>query len=598
LQIVAAQLNLSRFKLDAPVLRLDATDFPEIDFQGATGGLGGAIDLRGRIHAEDGSGSVHARGSVDLVELAPEAILKRLPELRFHSPPHYDLRLEFGKSFRLTGAEMDAQITDLQVGDLHFEQIRARGHHAHGHYAIDDMYLKRGKQWIELTFNLDPTSRDYRVSLVGSAVPDEYNHLLPEWWAATFEDFDFHKTSASYGDFIIYGNIEQKAADLFYGHARAQGVAFRGLLLDEGELIVRGRGPYTEIRDLKASSSDGWAQGNIAFASRLDAIKGPVSVRLDLNAQLALDDASRLFEGNIAKRIEGFKTDVLPEIHLQATLFSQRYPEYESMSHYTLKANCPGPITYLGIPFEDLAFRLHGRASETYIRDLRFGYADGRGSAALDIATPPDQPPNLRYQLEIIDAEQNRALANLPPFDDIKRSLEPEVKDPNDTGDPAAKPARIDLKIHGQGLASDIWHHKGFGRFEIRYERLATIQLLGPLSKLLQRTQLNFTSFNLDTMHGDFTYTQDRAHFDPLEIDGLRTQIQAPGTLNLRDQSIDSRVSVFLFGNAGNPDSRLRKISDLLKRPIPNLLEFELTGTLQDQQFRSLYDPRNLLPDL
>jgi hypothetical protein len=56
------------------------------------------------------------------------------------------------------------------------------------------------------------------------------------------------------------------------------------------------------------------------------------------------------------------------------------------------------------------------------------------------------------------------------------------------------------------------------------------------------------------------------------------------------------RVLVSLFGNAGNPASNLRKIGDLITRPIPNLLEFELTGTLKDQKLRSLYDPRNLIP--
>ena len=99
-------------------------------------------------------------------------------------------------------------------------------------------------------------------------------------------------------------------------------------------------------------------------------------------------------------------------------------------------------------------------------------------------------------------------------------------------------------------------------------------------------------------MHGDFLYEDDLVTFDPLRIDGDRTQINTPGTLCLSDQTLNMNVEVKLFGNAGKPGSKLRKIGDLIAKPIPNLLQFELTGTLKDQKLRSLYDPRNLIPNL
>lgn len=597
-QLAASKLILSRYKIDAPILELEAREFPEVSFHGAASGLGGAFNLDGRIHARNRSGTVQAEGSVNLADWVPHAILERLPEIRFHAPPLYRLNIVFGDGFSLTEAAMDAQIDALQIEDLHFERISARGGYANGRYSIEKMHLRRGNQWIDLAFELDEQDRDYRISLIGSAVPDHYNTLLPSWWGAIFRDFDFSTTSFSHGDFIIYGNTRRKAADLFFGHAKAKNVFYRGVLLDEGSLIVRGRGPYTELRGLEAVSGDGWARGNIAFASRLDTIKGPVSVRLDLEAQLALEDASRLFRGEVASLIDAFETEALPRIDLEATLFNQKYPEYRGKNHFTLEADCPALLAYEGIPFERLRFQLFGRSSAFHLRDLRFDYADGRGSAMIDITTRQNSAPSLRYELELVDAEQNQALANLPPFGEIKQSLEPgEAPSPANQND-TAEAARVDLQLHGEGPLDDIWAHQGFGRFEINNERLATIQLLGPLSKLLQNTELNFTSFNLNAMHGDFSYENDRAHFDPLQIDGLRTQIRAPGTVNLRDQSIDMRVSVFLFGNAGNPDSRLRQIGDLIKRPLPNLLEFELSGTLQNQKFRSFYDPRNLIPNL
>ena len=184
-------------------------------------------------------------------------------------------------------------------------------------------------------------------------------------------------------------------------------------------------------------------------------------------------------------------------------------------------------------------------------------------------------------------------LRNLPQFDHIE-----DIHEGSKTTKSTREDARIDLNLRGQGPTKDPFKHKGFGRFEIRNDKLGTIQLLGPLSKILQNTQLSFTSFNLNNMHGNFLYEDDLVTFEPLRIDGDRTQIDTPGTLCISDQTLNMNVEVKLLGNAGKPDSKLRKIGELITKPIPNLLQFELTGTLKDQKLRSLYDPRNLIPNL
>lgn len=597
-QLAASLLVLPRSKIDGPLLNLDTRQFPEIGFGGSAGGLRGAISLDGRIHTQEWSGSIHALGNLDLGEVLPLNILDKLPELRFHRSPDYDLRFEFGKGFQLRNAQIEARMEKLEIGNLCFDRLHLNGGYAEGSYFIDQLHIERGSQWLDLTFELDETSHDYRVSLVGSAVPSDYNALLPSWWGGIFKDFEFKPTSQSYGDFTIYGNTKEKLSDLYFGHAKAKNIAYRGVWLDQAALIVRGGGLYTELHNLEASIGEGWARGKIAFTSKSDSIKGPASVSIDLEAQLPLQEASRLFEEPTAKLIGNFKTEALPKIHLEASLFNSAYPEYIGKRHFALQVDCPAPLSYLDIPFDHLAFVLYGRSNTVHLRDIQFGYAKGRGSALIDITTPPDQPAQLRYKLALTDAEQNLALSNLPQFGDIQESLKPKAMTDGTVLNLGKTSPRMDLRLHGEGPADNIWGHRGYGQFEIRNDRLATIQLLGPLSKLLQKTELNFTSFNLNSMRGAFSYRNEIAKFDALQIDGLRTQIKAPGSLNIRDQSIDMRVSVFLLGNAGKPDSRLRQIGDLLKRPIPNLLEFELSGTLQKQRFRSVYDPRNLIPKL
>jgi hypothetical protein len=590
--LAARSIDFKDFHLDAPILRIATRDFPSIDFRGATGSPYGAVQIDGRLNTELRDGAIRAQGNVDLLQLVPPSFEGKLPGITFESPPYCELHLQFKPGFDVDRAELKAQVAELQVAGLRFDHIEARASYAEGLYAIEDLYLRRNQQWLDLTFSLDSKSQDYRVSLIGSAVPYDYNALLPEWWAAIFRDFDFSQCRDSFGDFIIYGNTRRKTSDLYYGRAEAHGVRYKDVFLDQGQLIVRGRGPYTELHDLQATSGQGWARGRICFASRLDEVKGPVSVRLDLEAKLSLDQAAKLFGGNPARIIAGFETDARPLSRLRGAIFNSAYPQYAGKSFFDLSAVCDAPLRFKGIPLDHLTFDLYGRSEVTYLRNVELGYAGGQARAAIDVFTPPGQANSLRYRFVLKDAQQARALQSLPRFNQIGESLEssePVVES-------AGKQARADLTLQGEGPVEDPFLHRGFGRFEIRNERLGTIQLLGPLSRILQNTQLNFTSFNLDTMLGEFRYQDEYVYFNPLQIDGPRTQIQAPGQLRLTDQSLDMQVGVSLFGNVGNPDSRLRQFRDILIKPLPNLLRFELTGTVTKQKLRSLYDPRNFIP--
>ena len=154
------------------------------------------------------------------------------------------------------------------------------------------------------------------------------------------------------------------------------------------------------------------------------------------------------------------------------------------------------------------------------------------------------------------------------------------------------------MTLHGEGALKDPMKHTGYGSFIINNNQLGSFQLLGPLSRILQKTPLDFTTFNLNRMHGNFHYKNEDVHFDPLQLDGALALIQSPGRLRLSDQSLDMRVNVSLLANSGIRQSTLKNISDIISNTLPKPLIFELTGTLSEQKLRSIYDPRNLIPGL
>ena len=589
LEFSAEALTIHNYRIEAPKLQIDPSDYPRLQVSGSADGLKGAAEFSGQIDLETQSAELTAQGNVDLLSLIPKTQLQKLPQLEFSQAPYYALNLSMSPGFELESLQVQAQTQQLTVNGIRFDHIQAKSQITDGIFTIDDLYLRRGPQWINLNFNLDRHSLDYHLGLCGSAVPYEYNSILPGWWTSIFKDFDFSQVEYSYGDFMIYGNAKSKLADLYYGHAQVQKAAYRGVQVDEADLIVLGRGHYTELKDLNAKSGDAWAHGNIAFSSLPDAISAPVSIRIDFEAQLPLEDTAKLFGGNVAEIINDFESEQLPTAHFTAAIFNKAYPHYSNRTYFDLHANSKGPVRYKKVPLDHIDFSLFGRQHSTALRDINFGFAGGSGSGSIDINTPNDAEPNLRLQLQATGADKDTALLNLAPV--LGDSI------PSNKATEGAVTA-LSLKLHAQGPTADPLKFKGYGEAELLDPKLGALKLLGPLSTLLEETPLSFTSLTLDRLKTNFQLDEDIIKFTPLIINGPSTQILAPGTLRMSTQELDMRVSISPFANLGHPQSALRRISDFVQSPIPNLLQFDLSGTLDKPRWRSLYDPRNLLPAL
>lgn len=588
MEVIAENLDIKDIHLETPRIKLTPQTFPEITFNGLTSGLQGAVKFSGSVNTETNKATIQAAGSLDLLSIAPEKIAARLPEITLEHPPYYNLSLEFDEGFALNHAELRARMDALDVDGLGFDHIRFRGDYHKGVYTIDRFYLRRDRQWVDLGFNLDRSTDDYALTLKGFAKPHDYNAILPHWWEAIFREFDFEAIESGLGDFVIYGNTREKAARFFFGHVSVRNVGYKGVRVDEGELFVRGKGPYAEVHGLDARSGEGYVRGDIRFASRLDEVRGPMSVRLDLDTKLPLSDAEKLFDENIAGILSDFETDALPRTVLRGAIFNQAYPEFDGLSHIDLRATCPFPVTYKNLSLETLNFDLLGRKGITYLRDIEFGYAGGTAQAKADIITAGDDPAQTRFQLSLKGAGQNQAVNQLTALKNSEGKQATE-KTARDDG-------RLDLNLHALASVQNPLKMKGYGSFHIKNEALYAIQLFGPLSELLQNIRFGVTSFALNEMRATFALKDETVRFKQLEINGPRTRIQALGTMWLEDFSLAMRVSVYLFGNTGNPDSNLRKLSNFISRPIPNILEFELSGTPDNQNWRSLYDPRQFIP--
>ena len=573
---------------------ISPANYPDLQFSGSTNGLKGAVVFEGTLNSATKSGHIQADGSVDIFTFLPTSARTKLPTLEFGSTPHYTLAVTLDDGLKLNSASFRIEVDDLTANGLTFDSIHAAGSYKEDLFKLDNILIERGKQWIDATFSRNNTTKDFKITLLGSALPEQYSPLLPKWWPKVFKNVDFSQATYSYGDFVIYGCTVPSPEVFFFGHTVAHRAAYRGALIDQGEMIVRGRGNYVEL-DIDAKSGDGWAKGDVSFTSRKIPDRGPLSVRYDFDSLMPLDIASKIFGGTIASIISDFEVTKLPRVKLSGVTFNDAYPQYADKDTFYLYADIRTPITFKKTPLDHLQFKLHKRKEAIYLRDLEFGYADGNGTAQIDIENTPNDGNHLRINLSLRDANQAKAIEYLPSLDGIEAHL---TQSEAQADEAIRNKGTLDLNLHVQGPIDNLYAFNGYGDFVTNNEQLGAIQILGPLSSLLKNTRLSFTSFNLDQMTGRFAVEQEMINFSDLIIEGPRTKIWSQGTMHLPDQALNMDVRVKLFENIGNPDSTINTFRKLISSPLPNLLVFDLRGTIHDQKIRLSYDPRNFIPGL
>jgi hypothetical protein len=574
---------------------ISPANYPDLQFSGSTNGLKGAVAFEGTLNSATKSGHIQADGSVDIFTFLPTSARAKLPTLEFGSTPHYNLAVTLDDGLKLNSATFRIDVDDLTANGLTFNSIHAAGSYKENLFKLDNILIERGKQWIDATFSRNNITNDFKITLLGSTSPEQYSPLLPKWWPKIFKNIDFSQATYSYSDFVIYGSSVPAPEVSFFGHAVAHRAAYRGALIDQVEFIARGRGNYVELHNINTTADDGWATGELSFTSAKKPLKGLVSVRYSFDSLMPLDIASKIFGGTIASIISDFEFSKLPRVKLDGVTFNNAYPQYADKDTYDLDADIDTPITFRETPLDHLQFKLHSRKEAIYLRDLEFGYADGNGTARIDIENAPNDGNHLRIDLSLRDANQAMAIKNLPSFDDIEAHLtQPEAQ----ADETIRSKGKLDLNLHVQGPIDNLYAFNGYGDFVTNNEQIGAIQILGPLSSLLKNTRLSFTSFNLDQMTGRFAVEQEMINFSDLIIEGPRTKIWSQGTMHIPDQALNMNVRVKLFENIGNPDSRINTFRKLISSPLPNLLVFNLKGTIHDQEIRLSYDPRNFIPGL
>ncbi len=584
-QLAAASLRKGDIDLEAPVLTIASDDSGAIRFSGFARGFRGAFTFAGESAGRESPVRVRAFGDIDFPDLLPAAVRQAMPAIRFDAPPFGRIDLLLSKAFDPEEASFALQTGPGAVGETGFNTVSLRGRYAGEVAEVDDFLIRRHGQWLAGRLRLGRADGAYRAELRGSIQPEDYDDLMPSWWGRVFKDIDVGPPGATRADFVLHGRAGDRDSRFFYGSVEGSRMAYSGVPIDAARLKVRGRGLYVELFDLEAAGPAGRLSGDMAWTSRPDDVPSFLSSRFNLESRLSINALCTLVGEETAAILDGFDSNQPPLITVAGTLFeSEYYPAFSGLDQLRVETRSDGRIAFHGVPFDSLAFTLDVVGRESYLRELDFHLAGGHGTGAIDLYRAHDGTQWMRARLKVLDANHHVIVEELG-FPDGR----PEDGE-------APPPTRLDVALHAEGPVDDPAAATGFGRFRLDDPGLGAVQLLGPLSRMLQNTAFGFTTLDLERASGSFAIDNRRLDFKTFEVDGPTIRISGSGQYGLDDRSLAFRVHVRPFGGSGSK-TPLGQVTRVLS-PLSGILSFQLLGTFDKPRWRSLFDPRNLVPGL
>ena len=446
---------------------------------------------------------------------------------------------------------------------------------------IANTILRIDQRESSINTDFDAESGNYILTLNGSTFSSDFNSIFPKWWQNTFKDFSYTDNTKCSHDFVFSGTIESPIPDYFIGSVYTENIEYKSVPVIFGDVLVKGKNYCTEITLRDLQTQKGHAVGVIKITIKPDGFKKPESVRTKLKSELTFKTAEKIFGNDIKQILSDFDSPYIHKVNLESAFFHPHYTQHNNKSYYNLSIDRSNPILFFNRPFNQLSANIYGRNSQHYIRSASAEFADGWLVFEADIFDTSNEEPQLRIDLSLTDCNYSQS---------VKDAFQNEFEN---TSFKESLPLSLNLTLKSKGSLLDLTKHNGHGSITVNGSDLGKIHLLGPLSKALDELNLPIGVFTLNQLESDFLIQKELISVPNLEINGKQSYVFGQGNILIPDQSINFKMKVDLFKNKNLSFSNLGSLGKFFN-PMTKIFNFNVTGTLQDQKWLSVFDPRNL----
>ncbi|MEO0055812.1 MAG: hypothetical protein RLZZ50_1759, partial [Verrucomicrobiota bacterium] len=547
---------------------------------------------------KDRSGSVAAAGPLSpaLLEVArPFLPEKARPVLQLTDPVAIDATAELAPGGRPVRVVARASSGSAVAGHVPFDRAGAVLIYEPDakRFRAEDLLLVQADSLALGRYEMNTETFDYRFILGGRLRPMAIEGWFSDWWDNFWANFHFGARPAD-AEVDIQGKWSDPNLTTVFVQAASGPMRLRGLELDSLAMRVQVAVSAFDILGFRATRGAHVADGR--FHRLLDARHEHwTALGFDVRSDFPSSALPAIFPQEGPELIKPFCLTSAPRVRLVGEAFGPGSAT-PGRENYDLDLEMDSPLRYSGFPLDRLSLRLERRDATLRLRDIRAGFASGlaQGEATID---GPAADRRLSFDLKLRDADLDLAQTRWREFQDFRKTLASASLAPPPASSAGAtkgaKPlgGRIGLALKATGPLERPFEYAGSGSASITGADLASIRLLGPLSRLLGEIGVGFTTITLTEADARLSLERDRLRFETLRLKGPSAVVEASGVFALQADTLDFKAKVRPFDQR---DGILGSTAGLVFAPLSSALEVELGGKLDAPAWTFAYGPKKL----
>ncbi len=545
-------------------------------------------DLATDLDLNEQAGRVSVAGELDpkLLEIVAEKINFDVPSiLDWETKPYLEVTVVLGPGGKPLRAEANFSTGPVVARWVPLDATAAHVVWADNFLRADQILLRTGDSAASGNYEMDTTDWRFRFLLDGQLMPSDINGWFRDWWPRFFSSFDF-KTAPPAANVEISGQWGLPLDTRVFISADASDVAVKDIEMNRMRTRLFVRPGWVDVSHFLAERTPGDIEGTFTRKWRLPDGRRWTSLTVDARGRSDLSPVPKLLRATGEQIVEPFTFDSPLDLELTGSI-SREDLGAPTTEKFRVSGSTKGKWSFKDFPLRDLDFTAVRTNDVILIERFTTQLGEGQLAGRAELQGSGDSKTTA-FDVNLENAALGLTIHDVVTWTAGRRG---EDEPPASEFEKQMQNGKLTLALSAEGPTSDLLQLRGAGSAAITDPGLANINLLGPLSTLLKRTILNFSTLQLNQANADFTIEGEKLLFPRVKITGERGSMDASGNYSLSSKDLDFNTKVRPFeGGEG--------LLDAVFTPFSSVLEVKLRGKLDDPKWTFVYSPTKILRNL
>ena len=595
LNLSPANLTLSSRRISAEGINFDSArihaslaGIPVIQSQGSVRVGGGEWSFQTDIDATNGAGRINLTGEVgdQTLKIAAHKIGFDVPSiLSWSQRPVLAAKFMLGPGGKPLSAEADLSTGPVNARWVPLDSTSAHVTWRNHQLRADQIVLRRGDSLAFGSYDMNTADTSFRFLLNGQLVPSDINGWFRDWWPRLFAMFNF-QAGPPRANVEVSGRWKAKLETQIFISADADNVAVKDIPMQRMRTRLFVRPGWVDVLNFISEREPGTVQGRFARQWHLPDSRRWTRLEIHAGGRSDLSPVPKLLRENGEALIDPFTFNSPLDLRLDGAISREEWGQ-PTVKNFTISGQTNDTWRYKNFPLQGVSFQAEQQNDQISIDEFTTGLGGGELKGKI-LLTGSGETQKIGFDVNLEDASLGRTIQDVVEWTASRK------------GERAAAPSNfqkqmaagtLTLSLSAEGPADDPFDLKGTGSAAVFHPDLADLNLLGPLSVLLKRTLLNFSTLKLSHANANFELSGPTVKFPELKVSGDRGALDANGTYSLETKGLNftSRVRPFEGGEG---------LLDAVFTPFSSVLEVKLAGQLSKPEWTFVYGPTNILRNI